>query len=522
VDYGKHVTYASTISLAILALGFTALYAAWIFSDINQTLPLYNHFEQILVARNILVERPWNDGAEVTIKDVVELDAMLSFNAKAFPVSCKRTGGCEDEERQRKAFYGLTLKEMQLKLPRARKFDLAGVRSEYATSCSAIFFRGKDDETFWIYGASTTVVEQERPWVISYSLTPGVNLVQGSLIYYVELSHECRFSSKISFSAFSFFLIDLRSIGKGWNFHAPEGIMRGMYADDEVGYRIEMDKFKKAEAWYDKNLPNASFDKERFFEPLPDSYRKLFAGRVPSKFLTMPINGIESRIIGTAYVKTSTLYNSSELDKAISATYNFERLSPTVGGVGTNFRLFTSIAPILLLGFSFFFWYHVKRIVRSDAPYNDPWILLDAEGFIEKGFVVVWAALLVLTPAAITWALLANYNAHLPRIEAILAWVNRNPAWQEILEYWAISVPALLGGIVIVVGELFIVHSLHLLLKRGSGLYSRLCTRIKSWFDTCNRAARFWARRERTLLSEDQSEAPRKPRGSKGSNNEIP
>jgi hypothetical protein len=45
-----------------------------------------------------------------------------------------------------------------------------------------------------------------------------------------------------------------------------------------------------------------------------------------------------------------------------------------------------------------------------------------------------------------------------------------------------LSVPATLGGIVIVVVELLIVHSLHLLLKRRSVTYSRFCTSIKSWF----------------------------------------
>ena len=92
MDYGKHVTAANTISLAIMALGFTALYYAWIFSEINQTLRIYNQLEQILVARNILVERPWNDGAEATVQDLADLARMLSFNANTFPVSCKRTG----------------------------------------------------------------------------------------------------------------------------------------------------------------------------------------------------------------------------------------------------------------------------------------------------------------------------------------------------------------------------------------------------------------------------------------------
>jgi hypothetical protein len=252
---------------------------------------------------------------------------------------------------------------------------------------------------------------------------------------------------------------------------------------------MEMHNFTETEDWRKANFPDASFETDRFFDQLPASYREYFADRVPSKFLTVPMAGIESRIIGTTYMKTGTLYNSSEIDKAISAAYSYERLSPPVGGVGTNLRLFTSVAPIILLGFSFFFWYHVKRIVRSDSPYNDPWIFLDAEGLIEKGFVAVWAALLVLTPVSITWALLVTYNASfsLLYIWQILAWVGLNidPLWQEILEnsvVSVVSVPATLGGFAAVAGALLIIHSLHLLLKRGAVTYSHFCTNVKSWF----------------------------------------
>jgi hypothetical protein len=487
MDYGKHVTSANNISLAIIALGFTALYAVWITSEIEKTLRLYNYFEHILVARNTLMERPWNDGAEVTLASLIEIKDMHSFVVKAFVAGCENNlfSSCEDERTQRERLFGHTLKEMQLKLPRTRRVEVTGVRSEYAGSCSAIFFRGKDDEMFWIHGISDTVAVYERKGSLKYSSTPGTNQVQGSFIYYVRLSDECRFSSFLG-PPFSFFLIDLRSIGKGWNFYAPENVIRAVY--NELGYRMKMSNFMETEDWRKATFPDASFETDRFFEQLPASYREYFANSVPSKFLTLPVAGIESRIIGTAYIKTGTLYNSSEIDKAISAVYSYERLSPTVGGVGTNLHLFISIAPIILLGFSFFFWYHVKRIVRSDSPYNDPWIFLDAEGLIEKGFVAVWATLLVLTPASITWALLVTYNVSLPPIWGILAWVglNKNPLWQEILqeilEDSVVSVPATLGGFVVVAGALLIIHSLHLLLKRGVVTYNHFCTSIKSWF----------------------------------------
>jgi hypothetical protein len=223
MDYEKHVASANNISLAIMALGFTALYAGWITSEIDKTLRLYNYFEHILAARNTLMERPWNDGAEVTLASLIEINYLHSFVVKAFVAGCENNlfSSCEDERTQRERLFGHTLKEMQLKLPRTRRVEVTGVRSEYAGSCSAIFFRGKDEETFWIHGISDTVAVYERKGMLKYSSTFGVNQVQGSLIYYVQLSHECRFSPFWG-PGFSFFLIDLRSIGKGWNFYAPE------------------------------------------------------------------------------------------------------------------------------------------------------------------------------------------------------------------------------------------------------------------------------------------------------------
>jgi hypothetical protein len=182
------------------------------------------------------------------------------------------------------------------------------------------------------------------------------------------------------------------------------------------------------------NSVDSGFETDRFFEQLPGSYRKHFVANVQSESLTMPVNAIESRIIGTAYTKTGMLHSISEIDKALSSVYSFERLSPTVGGVGINLRLLESIAPFILLSFSFFFWYHVKRIVRSDSRCNNTWIFLDAEGLMEKGFAVIWAALPVLTPASITWALFVEYDVSFPTLGQILAWVglNRDPVMQLI------------------------------------------------------------------------------------------
>jgi hypothetical protein len=88
-----------------VVLGFATLYAAWIQSEINQTLRLYNQFEQILVARNTLAERPWNDGAEVTVESLTEIDSLFFFNATVFAAGGKMTTiSCEDEETQRDFF----------------------------------------------------------------------------------------------------------------------------------------------------------------------------------------------------------------------------------------------------------------------------------------------------------------------------------------------------------------------------------------------------------------------------------
>jgi hypothetical protein len=178
-----------------MALGFTALYAAWISSGIDQTLRLYNQLEHILTARNTLVERPWDDGAEVTVISLIELSPLESLTTLMFLGSCKNTpGSCGDEEIQREHFFGLTLKEMQQKLPRARRFELTGVRSEYGGSCSAIFFQGKDEEAFLIKGIFPTFIDYRVQRSPTDFPPPGVTQVRGSLIYYVQTSTECRFS----------------------------------------------------------------------------------------------------------------------------------------------------------------------------------------------------------------------------------------------------------------------------------------------------------------------------------------
>jgi len=474
-----------------MVLGFAALYIGRTGLEVQRTFRLYNSLELILTARNTLVEQPWDVGAEVTLASLINIDDRFSFKVLDFNTACKMDPKeilCEDEEAQRKFFFGLTPKEMSLlKVPRARRFELKNVRSEYGGSCGAIFFRGKDEETFWIKGILT---EGE--------VTP----VQGSLIYYVRLFKNCRFSPHgFNEDAPAFFLIDLRSIGKEWYFHyAEENMMRSIYG--VAGYRLLMFGFMLNEAWRKEHSEDSSFETGRFFEQLPDLYRKHFMADVPSEFLTVPVNGIESRIIGTAYMRTGTLHNLPEIDKAILGVYNLAGIGginlPTVAGTatgigvttgGTSLVFWTSVAPVILLGFSFFFWYHVKRIVRADSLCSGAWVFLDTKGIVEKGFVAVWAVLLMLTPVSTTWAIsVINPDSFLP-IEQIRVWIglNRNPTIQRILGGTAIfSVPALLEYIVIEVSitgsTWLIIHSLHLLLERGSVTYSRLWTRIKFWF----------------------------------------
>jgi hypothetical protein len=352
VDYGKHVTSANTITLAILALGFTALYAVWITSETEQTRHVYNRFEIILAARNALVERPWKDDAEVTVKNLTELSIIDSFLVSRYEALCKRIPtACEDEETQRESPFGLTLEEIPLKLPRVQRVELTGLRNMYTSSCSAIIFRGKEKEKFWINSISSVDRIPVSGSFMTYA-RPGLLRVPGSFIYYVRLSDDCNFApgESSSSSEDAFFLIDLHTIGHGWHFYAQDNIIRDFYGDL---YRMAMNDLKRIEDTYRANFPDASFEINRFFEQLPEKYRNYFTKSVPSTLHTTPVQGIEAKILKTVYIKTGTLYGSSEVDKAISAIYSFERLSPTVGGVGTNLHLFTTIAPILLLSFSF-------------------------------------------------------------------------------------------------------------------------------------------------------------------------
>jgi hypothetical protein len=477
MDAAKHVVLARRISLAIMALGFTAFYAAWIDRERNDTFRAFNQFEQILAARTVLAERPWTDGSEVTVAALTNIDRKFHFAAFAFSTICQALesgklkvaqigGSCESPPIQRKYLLGLTLTDMNKQLPDARVFSLTGLRSQWGADCPAIVFRGRDDEGFWIKGIGGTT---------------GLNEVKGSLIYYVRPSHHCRFSH-LQQEPVAFFLIDLRRIRLGWYFYAGEYVLENVLGS--LGYRQFTDSFAFNEDLRKARRKDSLFDAVRFFNQFPKPYRMHFVANVPTRFLVLPVTNIESRIIGAAYVKTGVLHTATEINDAISKVYNLDKISPTIGGVATNLRLWISIVPVICLTLSFFFWYHVKRIAGGDSAVAEPWIFIDASGLIEKIFAVLWGALLVLTPATITWALLLNYEASLPTVGQVLFWLglNRDPLQQLILSESFLSFPATIGGLIIGASAILLFHSLHLLLKARSATYRRVWMLAKSWF----------------------------------------
>lgn len=348
MDVGKHVVFARRLSLAIMALSITSLYAGWIDWQRKNTLGIFNQLEQILATRKILDERPWDDGNKVTLASLSMVDAQLFVDTSMFSNICEildslkaqgkqNVDSCETPETQRKYLSGLTLKEMELRLPNARHLSLKGLRSEWGADCAAIVFRGREDEAFWIKGIGGTT---------------GLHEVKGSLIYYVRPGVRCRFSP-LGKDAPAFFLIDLRVIGGGWHYHAGEHLLENILGT--VGYRMFMDSFLFNEDLRKAKGNESPFDKERFFDKLPNAFRTHFTANVPTRFFIVPLTDIESRIIGEAYLKTGILHSVSEIDTALSGVYNVEKISPSVVGIGTNLRLWVSIAPLIFAILSFFF-----------------------------------------------------------------------------------------------------------------------------------------------------------------------
>jgi hypothetical protein len=89
VDYGQHGTDARTLSLASLALGFTACSAVWIPSETAQTRRVYHRFESILAARMALVERPWKDEAACTVKRLTAVSSEDAFVVNWYEALCQ-------------------------------------------------------------------------------------------------------------------------------------------------------------------------------------------------------------------------------------------------------------------------------------------------------------------------------------------------------------------------------------------------------------------------------------------------
>lgn len=477
MDAGKHVASARRIGLAILALAFTALYTVWLDAERNETLRLFNQFEQILAVRNLLAQQQPGDGIEVKLADLSHVDAQLFSVVWTFPTICQalediKSRGkltpalCDSAETQKKYLLGMTQNDMQRKLHSARGFDLVGLRSEWGQDCPAIVFRGGEDEVFWIKGIGGTSEAHE---------------VQGSLIYYVRLGNRCRLS-RLEDDGAAFLLVDLRGVKRGWHFYAGEKLMEAIFGPQ--GYRLFKDSFLFNEDLRKKKGNDRTFDADRFFHDLPNPYRPRFARNVPSRFFVLPVTNIETRIIGESYVRTGVLRSASEMESALSSVYNVEKLTPTVAGVETNLRLWISISPVFFVILSFFFWYHVKRIAHSDSPSGEPWIFVDAVGYLEQTFAALWGILLVLTPVPIIYALLNRYEVALPRVPQILAWLgfNKDPIQVIMLRDAVLSLPAAIGTGVIAGAAFLIIYSLHLLVQKGSGGYSRFLMVVRLWF----------------------------------------
>jgi hypothetical protein len=511
MDIGKHVAFARRVSLAIMALGLTALYTLWTDTERNETLRIFNQLEQILAVRNLLVQRQPNDGVEVKVADLSHVEGRLYLATDMFPTICDALEHiksqdklnipmCDSAEIQQKYLLGMTVNDLQTKLPNARGFDLAGLRSEWGQTCPAIIFNGSEHETFWIKGIGSTAQ---------------ANQVQGSLVYYVRLGIHCRLS-RLDNEAPAFFLVDLRSVRGGWHFYAGEKLTEAVLG--AVGYRRFKDSFVFNEQLRMKKGNDGAFDTDRFFHDLPAPYKTRFIANVPSRFFVLPVTNIETRIIGESYVRTGVLHTPSELDSALSSIYNVEKISPTVAGVGTNLRLWISISPLIFVILSFFFWYHVKRIARADSAINEPWLFIDAAGYVEKTFAAVWALVLTLSAVPIIWAVLNNYEVALPRLSLIVAWLglNRDPIHQIILRDAMLSWPAAIGTAIVGSAAFLLVYSFHLLLYRGSINYSRFLTILRSSFTKFIHLIAFgWAHIRRRISSSRSQMMRRKAKRSR-------
>ena len=114
---------------------------------------------------------------------------------------------------------------------------------------------------------------------------------------------------------------------------------------------------------------------------------------------------LKDKVLGHARAVAGRSHTLDEWQEAFRAILDHARDGMDFWGFRFERRLGARLAPFVLLGLCFSFWYRARRIDPAGDLRSEPWIVLGPRGWLETAGAVAWALLTMAAVAGVWWAM---------------------------------------------------------------------------------------------------------------------
>lgn len=353
------IAAARKYTLAIIGLAALALQIGWMEKERLNRLTLFAYFDKALTVHSLL-----KTGRDADSLDVAE----TSLGPDAAPIAILGAGEQNPMALVRRAMVGESFSEVSF----PGQTDELMTLTDPGGRCTVRVFRGNGDGRFLVDEFSSLNRFQRFSQVMWISAAHSYSVLFGrNCVFQLESNEPVVLYSEPSSLSWGMILPgELLRLGDfPGAFEAPQKREDFLFFHGDELTEEELDRFEGIDA------------------PIARAYS---------------IETAIAFIIESASVVSGRSFPPSEWESALGELVKSQATSPTILGITLPPQLAVVVMPLALLLLALIVFHRTRRINKSDP--EEPWILLEPRGFVERAAAGVWVVALLSAPLLVIWS----------------------------------------------------------------------------------------------------------------------